>query len=157
MRGGRLAVAVAVTLAVQGFTGAHAAEDGKLPDWSGQWMRFAVPGLPGQPSHDQTKAWGRGQQAPLTPEYQAVLEESIADQAGSFTSSAACAPVNPCTASVTATITASLPPRMIASFFDRTSRATRVDQDTRSARHAQSRRRHPTQPIALARPVTSTP
>ena len=81
MRGGRLAVAVAATLAVQGFTGAHAAEDVKLPDWSGQWMRFAVPGLPGQPSHDQTKAWGRGQQAPLTPEYQAVLEESIADQA----------------------------------------------------------------------------
>ena len=44
-------------------------------------MRFSVPGLPGQPSHDQTKPWGRGQEAPLTPEYQAVLEASIADQA----------------------------------------------------------------------------
>jgi hypothetical protein len=70
-------VAVAVALAM-GLGGAQAAD---YPDWSGQWMRFAVPGLPGQPSHDQTKSWGRGQQAPLTPEYQAVLEASIADQA----------------------------------------------------------------------------
>ena len=38
-------------------------------------------GLPGQGSHDQTKPLGFGQQAPLTPEYQAVLEQSIADQA----------------------------------------------------------------------------
>jgi hypothetical protein len=37
--------------------------------------------LPTQPSHDQTKPWGLGQQAPLTPEYQAVLKASIADQA----------------------------------------------------------------------------
>jgi len=35
----------------------------------------------GQPSFDQTKPWGRGQQAPLTPEYQKVFEESLADQA----------------------------------------------------------------------------
>jgi hypothetical protein len=60
---------------------ALAADDGKYPDWRGQWMRFAVPGLGGQPSHDQTKFWGRGQEAPLTAEYQAVLEASIADQA----------------------------------------------------------------------------
>ena len=30
---------------------------------------------------DPTKAWGPAQQAPLTPEYQKVLEESMADQA----------------------------------------------------------------------------
>jgi hypothetical protein len=53
----------------------------RLPDWRGQWSRFIVPELPGQPSHDQTKPWGKGQAAPLTPEYQAVLEASIADQA----------------------------------------------------------------------------
>src|SRR3977135_1497840 len=35
----------------------------------------------GQPSFDQTKPWGHGQQAPLTPEYQKVFEESLADQA----------------------------------------------------------------------------
>ncbi len=38
-------------------------------------------GLPGQPSHDPTKPWGFGQQAPLKPEYAKVLEDSIADQA----------------------------------------------------------------------------
>jgi hypothetical protein len=35
----------------------------------------------GQPSFDQTKPWGPGQEAPLTPEYQKVLEKSLADQA----------------------------------------------------------------------------
>jgi hypothetical protein len=60
---------------------AQGADDKKYPDWRGQWARFVVPGLPGQPSHDQTKAWGKGQEAPLTPEYQAILDASIADQA----------------------------------------------------------------------------
>ena len=60
---------------------ARALDDAKYPDWTGQWERFVVPGLPGQPSHDQTKPWGFGQEAPLTPEYQAVLAASIADQA----------------------------------------------------------------------------
>jgi hypothetical protein len=76
--------AVAVTLAAAlagSIAGARASDDSKYPDWSGQWARFAVRGLPGQPSHDQTKSWGLGQQAPLTPEYQAVLEASITDQA----------------------------------------------------------------------------
>ena len=53
----------------------------KYPDLKGQWNRFVVPGLFGQPSFDQTKSWGFGQQAPLTPEYRKVLEDSIADQA----------------------------------------------------------------------------
>src|SRR3954453_22349180 len=56
-------------------------QDGKYPDWRGQWMRFAVPGLGTQPSHDQTKPWGFGQGAPLTPEYAKILADSIADQA----------------------------------------------------------------------------
>jgi hypothetical protein len=55
--------------------------DSKYPDWSGQWERFVVRGLPGQPSFDQTKPWGFGQEAPLTPEYRKVLEDSMADQA----------------------------------------------------------------------------
>jgi len=53
----------------------------KYPDWKGGWARFIVPGVGGQPSFDQTRPWGRGQQAPLTPEYRQVLEDSIADQA----------------------------------------------------------------------------
>jgi hypothetical protein len=61
--------------------GARAWDDAKYPDWAGQWERFVVPGLPGQPSFDQTKPWGPGQQAPLTAEYQKVLADSMADQA----------------------------------------------------------------------------
>jgi hypothetical protein len=53
----------------------------KYPDWKGGWARFIVAGVGGQPSFDQTKPWGRGQEAPLTPEYQKVLEDSLADQA----------------------------------------------------------------------------
>jgi hypothetical protein len=51
------------------------------PNLKGQWTRFVVRGLRGQPSFDQTKPWGNGQQAPLTPEYQAIFEASLADQA----------------------------------------------------------------------------
>jgi hypothetical protein len=58
----------------------QASEDMRYPDWSGQWGRFTVRGLPGQPSFDQTKGWGPFQQAPLTPEYQQILEQSMADQ-----------------------------------------------------------------------------
>jgi hypothetical protein len=53
----------------------------KYPNFKGQWDRFVVRGLPGQPSFDQTKPWGKGQQAPLTPEYQLIFEASLADQA----------------------------------------------------------------------------
>jgi hypothetical protein len=74
------AAAVAVALMVTSG-GAQASDDPKYPDWKGQWTRFILRGLPGQGSHDQTKPWGFGQQAPLTPEYTKVLEASIADQA----------------------------------------------------------------------------
>jgi hypothetical protein len=70
-----------IASAVVTFSNGASAQEKKFPDWSGQWERFAVRGLGGQPSHDQTKPWGLGQQAPLKPEYQKVLEDSIADQA----------------------------------------------------------------------------
>jgi hypothetical protein len=73
------AIALAA-LAIQA-SDARALDDAKYPDWTGQWERFVVRGLPGQPSFDQTKPWGFGQQAPLTPEYQKVLQDSMADQA----------------------------------------------------------------------------
>jgi len=70
---------------------ARAFDDSKYPNLKGQWNRVIVPGLPGQPSFDQTKSWGFGQEAPLTAEYKAVLEASMADQArggqGNFTGS----------------------------------------------------------------------
>src|SRR3954471_13809258 len=74
-------IAVALSAALMVAISSAQADDMKYPDWRGQWGRFSVRGLPGQPSHDQTKSWGLGQQAPLTPEYQAILEASIADQA----------------------------------------------------------------------------
>jgi hypothetical protein len=66
-----LASALSLTLA-----GAWAFDESKYPDWKGQWVRTDT----GTPRYDPTKPSGRGQQAPLTPEYQAVLEASLKDQ-----------------------------------------------------------------------------
>jgi hypothetical protein len=77
-------------------TAAQAFHDAKYPDLSGQWVAVRIPGVTGQPAFDPTKPWGRGQQAPLTPEYQKVLEASIADQAlggqGNWHTGAECLP-----------------------------------------------------------------
>ena len=59
---------------VQGF------DDATYPDLSGQWASIRQRGVDGQGAFDPTKGWGLSQQAPLTPEYQAVLEASIANQ-----------------------------------------------------------------------------
>ena len=56
--------------------GAIADEGTKYPDWSGQWVRARGVGI----QWDQDKRPGLPQQAPLTPEYQAKLEASLADQ-----------------------------------------------------------------------------
>jgi hypothetical protein len=58
-----------------GLAGALAHEETRYPDWSGQWLRM------GGIQWDPAKPIGRGQQAPLTPEYQAIFEASLADQA----------------------------------------------------------------------------
>src|SRR5579862_854653 len=75
---GVLAFAAALMMTM---SSARAAEEGKYPDWKGQWItnnpRFGGQAI----KFDPTKAWGPAQQAPLTPEYQKVLEESMADQA----------------------------------------------------------------------------
>ena len=60
--------------------GARAHDELKYPNLKGQWDRFAVSGLPGQPSFDQTKGWGKFQGAPLTPEYQKIFEDNLKDQ-----------------------------------------------------------------------------
>jgi hypothetical protein len=67
----------AVALMALAVTGAAALDEAKYPDWAGQWKRPR--GL--QTQWDQGKPPGLAQQAPLTPEYQARLEASIADQA----------------------------------------------------------------------------
>jgi hypothetical protein len=60
---------------------AQAFDDAKYPPLTGQWTRATVPGEGGPPSFDPTKPPGRGQQAPLTPEYSARFESIIADRA----------------------------------------------------------------------------
>ena len=60
---------------------AQAFDQSRYPDWKGAYRRVPVPGVTGQPAYDQTKKLGRAQQAPLTPEAEAILEASIADQA----------------------------------------------------------------------------
>jgi hypothetical protein len=67
--------------------------DEKYPDWKGQWSR-APTGVAGQPQppFDPSKPWGLGEEAPLTPEYQAIYEANLKDQAagGPGTNGASC-------------------------------------------------------------------
>ena len=65
-----LASALCLTIA-----GARAWDDTKYVDLKDQWVR----GDGGMGRYDPTKPPGRGQQAPLTPEYRAIHEASLAD------------------------------------------------------------------------------
>ena len=70
------ALVVALGLAV---TGARAAgDDGKYPAIHGAWARTGRGG--NSAAWDTSKPGGLGQQAPLTPEYQAVFEANLADR-----------------------------------------------------------------------------
>ncbi len=79
----RRAIAVIATISAlcASCHGAAAFDDAKYPDWKGQWTRARVPGAVGQPPHDPARPAGRGQEAPLTPEYQAKFEANLLDQA----------------------------------------------------------------------------
>jgi len=50
-------------------TSGHAFEESKYPDLKGQWDRTAAP------------RWPDAKSAPLTPEYRAIFEENLKDQA----------------------------------------------------------------------------
>jgi hypothetical protein len=86
LKSAALVTALAATIAL-----AAAAEQAKYPDkypdrypdLRGQWNGIlrSAPGLPGQPSFDASKPWGKGQQAPLTAEYEAILEANLKAQA----------------------------------------------------------------------------
>src|SRR5439155_76791 len=69
------AAAFALALGVVGAE-AQIPDLSKYPDWSGQWRRPPGVGI----QFDQTKPLGRGQEAPLTPEYQKIYEAGLADQ-----------------------------------------------------------------------------
>ena len=75
MRSSILALALAALCAA--VTSARAWDESKYPDWAGEWRNALGPPT----KWDITKPVGRGQQAPLTPEYQALFEANLADQA----------------------------------------------------------------------------
>ena len=75
MRRRSLIVSVTVVALCAAVASAQAFDELKYPDWTGQW-RLGPP-----TKWDPTKPPGRGQQAPLTAEYQAIFEANLADQA----------------------------------------------------------------------------
>ena len=58
---------VAAALACVALASAYAFDETKYPDWAGQW-RLGPP-----TKWDPSKPPGRGQEAPLTPEYRAIF------------------------------------------------------------------------------------
>jgi hypothetical protein len=68
---------VLAAVAILAVSAAQAFDASRYPDWSGQWRRPAGVGN----QWDTSKPARRGQQAPLTPEYQAIYEANLKDQA----------------------------------------------------------------------------
>jgi hypothetical protein len=70
-----LAAALIITIG-----SAAAADDAKYPDFNGQWRR-AVSERSDRigAAFDPSKPFGRGEQPPLTPEYQAIYEKNLVD------------------------------------------------------------------------------
>jgi len=69
----RSALRALALAAALGVADAHAFDDATYPDWAGAWR-----GLGGG-SFDTTKPKGLGQQTPLKPEFQTILDTSLAD------------------------------------------------------------------------------
>jgi len=86
---------IAIAALLMSIPKVQAFDDTKYPAFDGLWRAVNF-GVGGQAAFDPTKPWGRGQQAPLTPEYQAVHDASIADQAnggqGNWHSGSRCMP-----------------------------------------------------------------
>src|SRR6266581_3024238 len=76
-----LVSALMMTVTMMTTGGVQAADDGKYPtNWKGQWTRVVYRNVEVQGAFVQTKPWGVGQEAPLTPEYEKVHRESMEDQ-----------------------------------------------------------------------------
>ena len=89
---GMLALAIALMMTAGGAW----AQDKKYPNWRGEW-NAAFPRLPGQQLRfDPNKPFGKGQQAPLTEEYQKIYQDNLAEIAkggqGLFLYHASCLP-----------------------------------------------------------------
>jgi hypothetical protein len=74
----------------------RAFDDVLYPNLVGMWRTAILPTGGGQIPFDPTRQWGKGQQAPLIPEYEAILERSVAEQEnggqGNWLSGARCSP-----------------------------------------------------------------
>ena len=77
-------IATIVTAAALCFTSAltaQAFEDSQYPNLKGMWTRVVGPNeKDGAIPFDPSKPPGRGQQAPLTPEYQKIFEANLKEQ-----------------------------------------------------------------------------
>jgi len=69
-------IAIAWTALSLSSGSAEILDYGKYPNLKGQWLPIGGPGR-----FDISKAWGPEQEAPLTPEYQAIFEANLKDQA----------------------------------------------------------------------------
>jgi len=72
----RTLLCVVACAAFSASAGAQIIDYAKYPDLGGQWRPIGGPGR-----FDMSKPGGRGQQAPLTAEYQAIFEANLRDQA----------------------------------------------------------------------------
>lgn len=77
---GSIAAFALVAAALLGASAALAFDEAQYPNLKGQWRRVEVAGVKGQPAYDPSKPEGLAQGAPLTAEYQAILDASVADQ-----------------------------------------------------------------------------
>jgi hypothetical protein len=74
----RILISAAAAALLMTIAHAQTRDGATFPDLKGQWRRVE----PGDPTRfDPTRPAGLGQQAPLTPEYQAILEKGLADLA----------------------------------------------------------------------------
>jgi len=78
--GGALGASLAIAL--MAGCGTAAAADAKYPSWKGQWIPVTAAGpARANETYDPAKTVGPAQDAPLTPEYQKIFKDSLADQA----------------------------------------------------------------------------
>ena len=74
---GKFALTAALCWAAES---AHPFDGAIYPDLSGQWTRAEAQLAAGDPPFDPSKPPGRGQQPPLTPEYQAIFEANLRER-----------------------------------------------------------------------------
>ena len=75
-----LVAALVGSLCILASGPSRAYDEGLYPNWKGQWFAHRAYDFGPNPSWDPNKPQGLAQEAPLNPQYRAMLEASIADQ-----------------------------------------------------------------------------